>query len=337
MGNGRYYRADIAASLTGKPRVAVLSSSDRPEEVIVGKPAKIVVGVIIGVGCTVILFCFGIIVYYRNHRVMTMAQAGLLGWLTVSCFFAVLLAFLVLPTRDSFCRYSSLATIPGSMIPSIMIGRLFRVYSTLGKAHRLGKSYLSSSTKPGRAKTPTTMMIRQSRKAEEMMMAVLSYIAFSRCFGGPENKRRRSSSSLRRATTRNDGIRLILVLSSPQILLQVINTCLYDGGLTFQYDEELMTAREVCDDTDHRWARYAGLTLILLQYLLCLYIAWCSRDLPAAFNETSQIFKAALWGGVIILSLVLLQIFFDLPSTSPSLSVRPKNVVSTILHFVARD
>jgi hypothetical protein len=333
--NESYYRADIASSLTDTRVVAVTSSTNRPEVFAVEKSAKIIVGVIIGVAGTAILFCFGIIVYYRNHRVMTMAQAGLLGWLTVACFFSVLLAFLVLPTRDAFCQYSSLAIIPSSMIPCILIGRLFRVYSTLGKAHRLGKNALSSSSKPsGRAKK---LLFRRSRKAEEMIMAVLSFIAFSRFFGKPQKQTRRSSSSLRRATTRNDGIRLILVLSTPQIILQIIRTSLYDSGLILEWDEELMTVRQICDDSGYRWARYTGLTLVLLQYILCLFIAWCSRDLPAAFNETYQIFKAALWGGIFSLSIVLLQIFFDLPSTSPSLSVRSKTFVSAILYFIARD
>lgn len=320
ISNEKYYRADIATALTDNPFVTVTSQANEPELMMVDKAAKIVVGVIIGVGCAVILWCFGIIVYYRNHRVMTMAQAGLLGWLTASCFFAVLLSFLVLPTRDSFCRISSLTLIPASMTASIMIGRLFRVYSTLGKAHRLGKSVLSTSTnKQGKV---ITSLLRRSRKAEDMTMTILSHVAFTRCFGGSESRRRRSSASLRRVTTRNDSIRLILVLSSPQIIVQIVRMSLYDGGLTLQYDDDYTTARQVCDDTGYRWARYVGLTIILLQYILCLFIAWCSRDLPAAFNETSQIFKAAIWGGVISLSIVLLQIFFDLPSTAPSITVR---------------
>lgn len=326
MSNERYYRTDIAASLADKPSVAVVGARERPEVLIVETTAKILVGLIIGFSCTVILACFGMIVYFRNHRVMTMAQAGLLGWLTVSCFLTAFLAFLVLPTRDSFCQYSSLAFIPASMTVSIMIGRLFRVYSTLGKAHRLGKN----------EKGGTTRMVPRSRKAEEMVMTTLSFLAFTRFFGDSQSRTRRASSSLRRTTTRKDSVRLILVLSLPQVVMQIVRVCLYDGGLIFEYDKDLLTARQICDDTGFRWARYAGLTLVLLQYMLCLFIAWCSRDLPAAFNETSKIFKAAMWGGIIVLATVLLQIFFDLPTTSPSLSVRSGFFAIHVLLFRTR-
>lgn len=299
--------------------MTVSSPEDAPPVASVEPFAKIVIGVIIGVCGSISLASFGIIVYYRDHRVMTMAQGGLLGALTVSCLAVILMSFLVLPTRTAFCRCSGLVLIPISTSISIMTGRLFRVYSTVGRAHRLGKSAISSQIG---VRPAGSLILRQSRWAENVVMATLGWIAFSPVLGGSGSGTKRRSSSLRRTTTRGDSIRLIFVLSLPQLVLQLFRVSYYETGLIVEYDEYYQVGRKYCDNGDYTWVRYTGLSLIMAQFLLCLFIAWCSRDLPAVFNETAQIFKAAFVGGLICIPSILLQIFFEFPSTSPNISVR---------------
>lgn len=304
------YRLDLAISLSSI--ISLVDAVERPSILYISTYAKVFVGVIIGIYGLICLTCFGVIIIYRKDRAMTMAQGGLLGLLTMCGFAIILLSFLSLPISDGFCRFASSFMIPTSMIPNVMIGRLFRVYTTLGVANRLGRG--SSSNQQS-----NSFLLRKSRQAEEHIMKVMSIFAFSRFFQC--KARKRGSSTLRQVTTMNDTLRLIIVLSLPQTILQILKVIIYDIRLDFQYDDEFNTGRFVCDVHESRWTNYVGLTLIIAQYLLCCYVAWCARDLPAAFNESTNVFKTAAASAIVSVIATVLQVYLELPSTSPSVSV----------------
>lgn len=119
----------------------------------------------------------------------------------------------------------------------------------------------------------------------------------------------------------HDTVRLIIVLSLPQTILQVFKISFYDIRLDFQYDSEFKTGRFVCENTDVRWVIYLGLSLMVAAYMLCAFVAWCARDLPAAFNESTNVFKTAAVSAIVSVVALALQVYLDQPSTSPSASV----------------
>lgn len=304
------FRLDLATSLSDI--ITLIDAVERPEELFVSRGAKVATGVIIGICGTICMVCLVVLYAYRNDRAMTMAQGGLLGLLTMCALLGVLLSFLILPIKDGYCRLSSLCILPIGIIPNVMIGRLFRVYSTLGKAARLGKG--SSTTEAS-----DSLLLRQSRHAERQVMRVLSFFAFTRPFR--LQKTRRGSSSLRQATTMHDTVRLIIVLSLPLTIIQVLKICFYDIRLDFQYDSDFKTGRFACDNSDAIWVIYLVLSMMVLQYMLCAFVAWCARDLPAAFNESTNIFKTAAISSIVSVVALALQAYLDDPSTSPSVSV----------------
>lgn len=292
---------------------SLLEVVSSPSVAYISKEAKIGVGVIIGIcgSITLAMFCF--IVAHRNHRVMTLAQGGLLGWLTACSFFTIILACFFLPTKDSFCRINTLALLPCTMMANIMVGRLFRVYTTLSKANTLGRNSSSSGVKNGQK--------RRSIITEQRVMAFLGFLAFSQCWRKRNSSGGRNRPSLHQVTTRAEAVRLILVLSFPQCFIQIFSASFYDSTLILEFDESGQTGRQTCDDGGRRWLRFAANSILALQYIFTLLVAWFSRELPTAFNETSQIFRATAVNAIVSLVIIFLQLLFDLPTTSPDMTV----------------
>jgi hypothetical protein len=152
-------------------------------------------------------------------------------------------------------------------------------------------------------------------------------LAFSRLLkkkkashGGGEG--RRQSSSLRQATTRADTVRLILILCLPQAVIQIFHVAYYNSTSGIEMTEDGRHGKEKCSDEGFRWLKYTGVLILALMYILAVYVAWCSRYLPTAFNEKDQIFRAATINGVVSLLVIALFVITDLPTSNANVSVR---------------
>lgn len=229
---------------------------------------KIVVGLIIGIFGSVALAMFCFIIVHRKHRVLTLAQGDLLAWHAFAAFTTIIFTFLFLPTKDSFCRLRGLVLIPCTMMVNIMVGRLWRVYTTLCVANKLGRS--SSFGLENRKGSRLRNII-----SEERVMNFLGFLAFSRLLRKKSASGRRSSS-LRQVTTLKDTVRLIIVLSIPQTVLQVFVAAYFDSNSIIEIVDE-QYAHEKCDDEEFTWVKYVGVLLLALAVTLTLYVAWCSR------------------------------------------------------------
>jgi hypothetical protein len=285
---------------------------------------KIAVGVIIGVFSSMALAMVGFIYKYRNHRVMTLAQGGLLGWLAACAFVAITASFLYLPTQDVFCRLRGpLVMIPTTMMAAILVGRLWRVYTTLNNASSMGRS--SNKGGGGGRKSRISSVTRSINiVSEQRIMQWLGVLAFSRICRrntDPRSSRQRRAS-FRQQTTREDTIRLILVLSLPQIILQVFEAVYFDTNVEIEYDDTEEVGRYRCNGSSNRWSLYVGMTVLAVTYILAILVAWYSRDLPTAFNEKDQIFQVATINGIVCMVGIGLMFATDLPTTSPNVTVR---------------
>ena len=129
----------------------VVGAAMRPEIQTLSQGNTIFLSIVIGIASIISLSMFLFIVYHRNHKVMTMAQAGLLGWLAFASFTTITFSFLLMPIQDIFCEIHGLLFIPATMMPAILVGRLWRVHSTLSVAQRLGRgiSAFESSSRRG--------------------------------------------------------------------------------------------------------------------------------------------------------------------------------------------
>lgn len=249
-----------------------LGSHPKPKNIT--RSLKIYTGIIIGICSCITIGMLYLIIRYRNHEVMTMAQAGSLGWLSSTSLIVIVFSCTMLPTNDLFCRFNSLLLIPATIIPSIMVGRLWRVYATLMAASRLGRKRFSNNESRNEAQK---RLANASQQTEQHLMNLLSFVALSRCAVCKKNgitfrcnADRSNSMTIRTKTTRWDTIRLVLVLSLPQIVLQVFSVVAYDSHVQLQLAPNGKYASQVCyreSSTSYDLVFYTGIILLIMMHL----------------------------------------------------------------------
>jgi hypothetical protein len=302
-----------------------MAVKNAPEVLEITDPFKIAIGVVIGIFSAIVLAMIGFIYMYRDHRVMTLAQGGLLGWLAACAFCAITASFLFLPTGDVLCRMRGpLVMIPLTMMGAILVGRLWRVYMTLNVASSLGRSSPKNMDGGGRESRISIVTRSIDMVSEQRIMHWLGVLAFSRLFRrkNAHGSSHQHRASFRQQTTREDTIRLILVLSLPQIILQVFEASYFDTNVEIDYDDMEQIGRYRCNSSSDGWIMYVGLTVLAVTYILAILVAWYSRDLPTAFNEKDQIFQAAAINGTVCLVGISLLLATDFPTTPPNVTVR---------------
>ncbi len=269
---------------------------------VVTKKFKIGLGVVIGFFAFIELAMLLAIIFYRNDPVMTLSQGLFLALLMGASCVSTVSCFLFLPTHDIFCRLRGpLVLIPISMGAAILVGRIWRVYSTLsvalcfasGTNHRIKVSY---------------------------PIALLNLLAEGTTKGPKQNPRGGKRQSLRQKVTAKTTAKLIFLLTLPQIILQVLDATLYDKQVVVQLDESEQIGRVTCSG-ERQWTALLGVCLIALVYVWGVYIAWVARDLPMLFNEKDCVFHAASINSVVVLIVIALVFITDKPTTSPDVTV----------------
>jgi hypothetical protein len=330
-GSGKVLRVDVSSVLPGPLGVVA-----KPDVKVFDSGAVIFVGLLIGVAGLMTLSMFGYIVHHRNHRVMTMAQSGLLSGLAAASSATIFMSFLLVPSKDIFCKLDGLLFIPATLMPTILVGRLWRVYTTLVVAHSLGRGMSSTNSSDATSGTTgklssfgrqtRTSFFKISKKSEEWVMKLLTLLACSPFVQSLERRRslpskKRSTSSLRRTTTRMETLLLIFFLTLPQVVVQTVDLAINweNSGLIEDYSVDLSAAREDCWSTT--WVTFFSAGYLASMFILAMYVAWCSRNLPSAFNEKDAVFKAGFMNGVIVIVITVGLSFSDLPQISPNLTV----------------
>ncbi len=327
---GQSVRLDLSNVLPGEP----LGLATKPEIKELTTPAKIFIGCLIGGAGLFTLSLFFFILHHRNHRVMTMAQSGLLMCLAAASCLTISFSFLLMPLYNIFCQLNGLLFIPGTLIPTILVGRLWRIYTTLAVAHRLGRGPIAdgSSSSEGKSGAKHSSMKQRtrvhlskvSRASENFVMKLLSWVACSACIHSWDKRRShpsklRSTNSLRRTTTRVETILLIFFLASPQIVVQIFGVFYFDSTVWVYYAEDNSAATMVCKSKG--WVMNFGAGYLAAMFLLAMYVAWCSRNLPSAFNEKDAVFMSAFLNGLIVAITAVCLNFSNEPETPPNISV----------------
>jgi hypothetical protein len=303
-------RVDIAGNL------GLFGVTPIPDIRGISKGTKTFVAVIIGICGLLVSVMMGLVIHYRNHALMMISQAGFLVWLCFASLVVILFSFLILPTRDIFCQLSNLLFIPGTMLPAIVVGRIWRSHTVLSVANSLGRNRRDFSTRSA----VLNKFDQTNQQVEERVMKVLSWIAFIQVV---ENNGRRTAkgSTLRRVTTRRDTVKLILMLCLPQIILQLVNVFVSTHTVEIVYSEDYQIGRAACHNRSGvKWSLYAGVALLACNYLLSFFVAYCSRHLPSAFNEKDRVFRSTSINCLASVTLVALVTFFDIAQIDPNVS-----------------
>jgi hypothetical protein len=279
IGDGLVYRQDVAAVI---PDFTV-QLQDPPIINTMSNITKYVVGGVIAVFGAFALFCFVFILRHQEHLVMKLAQGGFLAVLAGSCMALIAFSFTYYPTNDAFCRLQGpLVLFPLTLVVAILVGRLWRVYVTLSAAIDIGRHIESDPTPPTRC---------SRLKPCQRIVSLLSLLADLPVYLRHPQRRVSHTPSLRKTVTAKETASLIAVLTFPQFIVQVFGTAYYDRHVEFQLDENANIGRYMCSD-DGEWTTSFGRGMIALMFVLAVMMAWVSRELPSAFNEKRQIFRA---------------------------------------------
>jgi len=170
--------------------------------------------------------------------------------------------------------------------------------------------------------TTTGRPSSKKKKHQDFIMAILDSlsdwrnIVFLRALRRPVIQSTRRLS-LRRTVTNGELACLIVVLSLPQVFIQLAKVIFCPESLEIMYTEDRSTATEVCGPACkgyHFTSLFSGLML----YVLAVVMAWLSSDLPSIFNEREAIFSSSwinLFAVAFGLSMLLMT---NDPSTSPN-------------------
>ena len=260
------------------------------------------------------LFLLAFIVIKRDHPVMKLAQGSFLAAMVAACVLQICFTFTFLPLHDAFCRMSGpLVLVPMTFVGSVCVGRVWRVHKTLSFAQKFAINEDKSCC-----------------SFADGCMNFLSTLAslplwFRPCCkktDGTATNRRRHRQSIKVTVTSGETISLICMLTLPQLVVQVVASIWTDGGLETQLDHPTTgTIGCVACDNEASWAFYFGVAYVAFIYSVAVVVAWISRSLPSAFNESDQIFNAAAICALLAFITVSLFTILNDPTTHPDVRV----------------
>lgn len=266
------------------------------------KIAIMAVCILIGLGEMYLLFA---VLWYRKNPVLTLAQAPFLALMIVCGMIVTGTAFVFMPTRNVYCNLRGVVIVlPLTLMAAILIGRLWRVYSILRIALTIGDENNGK---------------RKRDFGGQRIMDFLSSLAnvHSLVKGDFSGARR---PSLRNTVTDADLLRVLFLLTLPQLILQIIGVSLYRREVEVVFDVDSSVGRTVCDRST-RWPLLAGEIYIGLLFVMTIIVAYASRDLPSVFNEKNAIFITASMNGVVVFFVLAMIFIFERSITEPNVTV----------------
>ena len=301
LDDGNFQRLDVAQTIPDH----IVQIRPPPTILTVTTSAKIWLGIVIGLLSLFALYCLGFILKHRSHDVMKLAQGSFLAAMAATCLVQTVFSFTFIP-RHAFCHMRGLLVrVPLTFLGAILVGRAWRTYSILNMANALGRPSISKGC------------------LELYFVRFLDFLASLHCNakastppGSP------TPQSLRRVIPTQESWRLIILLTLPQLILQVVGVALVTEGLDVQYTDNHDAGRILC--SSEAWLGSTGTGIAAFVYFLAVLMAYVARDLPSAFNEKDQIFNASVISSIVAVMSIVLGHIADAPTTSPDVVVSRK-------------
>lgn len=250
-------------------------------------------------GVMVVLLVY--IVRHRDHPLLKLAQAPFLAVQMICAIIAVASFFVLLPLNDAVCRAQGmLIHVPLTILAATLVGRLWRTYTVVSVALKLGRS--SSMRKVGASK---------QRVHEVWALNMLKVLANLHLFLRGKNPYKERQYTLKTQVSQWELARLILVLSMPQIVMQLVSVIFDPRHIVVDYNSNGFIGRQTCEVN---WTPLAGMIYMNAVFILAVFVAWVGRDLPSMLNEKDAIFTA----GAICIVLTFVVYITVLVSASPT-------------------
>ena len=300
--NSTILRVDVASAIPDN----VVEVHDPPTIETVTEAMKVGLVVAIGIFGTATLCLLLSVIVWRNHAAMKLAQGGFLALIAGAALMGIVCSIVFLPTRDINCKLQGpLVIVPITLIASCLVGRMWRVYKVLSVMNRFGRLQTHK---------------KQCASGDWLISGLYFLARLPMCFGMASKKPATTRQSFRQAVSAEETFSLIVLLTLPQIILQVLVAALLDWGLEEQLDETGTIGRVVCSESDD-WAFNVGIGYAAVVFMLAVVVAWISRSLPSAFNEKVQVFHAATISTLLaFMTISLISISSD-PTTHPDVQV----------------
>jgi hypothetical protein len=301
--NSTILRVDVASAIPDN----VVEVRDPPTIQTVTEAMKIGLAVAIGIFGTIALVLLFLIILKRDHAVMKLAQGSFLGLIAGAAFIEIVCSFVFLPTKDIFCKLQGpLVIVPMTFIASCLVGRIWRVYKVLSVMNRFAR---------------LDKNLRRCGNGDWLISSLyfLARLPLGCC--SATKKPGVGSQNFRQAVSAQETLSLIVILTLPQLILQILVAALVKRELNEQLDKTGNIGRIVCGDSDD-WALNVGMAYAAAVYMLAVIVTWISRTLPSAFNEKVQVFHAATISTLLaFMTISLISITSD-PTTHPDVQVR---------------
>lgn len=302
-------RFDIAGTIPGK----ILDIRTRPLLREVSLAAKIALGGMIVICGAFALFLLVVILVHRKHAVMRLAQGPFLAAIAAGCFVQICCSFLHLPTRDIHCRlFGVLIMTPMTFVSCCIIGRIWRVYQTLSIANRMGRRGFG----------------RRS-SIDDTFVSTLTSISNFSMYSPARRNPRSTRSNFRQAISTTQTANLVLALTLPMLLLQVLSASLRDRHTVLITDPTGSVQRLTCEADPT--VSVIGTAYALALAIVAVWLAWLSRHLPSNFNEKDQVYIASSACLILIFTSVALRNTLEAPEFSPDASVLLYAICSLIV------
>ena len=280
-------RYDIANAAS----IPVVTFQPPPRIERVSLNVEIMVGIVVGLASLGILFMLYQTYIHRNNQIMKLSQGKFLMVLLVSALIGSISVVFINPKNDLYCKlFPPFAYIPCTVIYAVALARVWRAQTLLSPL--LQEFYENWFT---------TYFNR--------MVDTLAGMS--------------DSGHLRRTVSDGRLVRVILIFTTPELILQILGQVLQPRSAGVRFNADQSEGSAFCDHGVNEFLSFATwsfLSVLILNVIL-LVVAQASRKLPSLFNEVKGIVAMSAFNfGIVAVGYTVVRLSQS-PGSSPSITL----------------
>jgi tetratricopeptide (TPR) repeat protein len=300
---------------------------------------QIVFGVLLGLIFVVRCLVCCLLMRYRKHANLQLAQPIVLTVLVFSGSISIMSCFFMIQNdSDSIHRYSldslfcllrdAFILTPLTFAGNILLSRLWRISLLLSPIWDVGKDGAGGTalhddsddvqqTYGERAKRYILFQLTRLADVYDWIIA-----ARGSCSKGRNHHVRRMGNKWKKTVPLQQLFLLTFLLTLPQLILQILNLTV--PGLQQnlvpiikEYGGTFVEERHICKADVGDWPSFLGIALTLLPYILTAIISWYSvEDFPQVFNEAGA-YTQSVKVIVLVVAICLPPLVFNSRTNNP--------------------
>lgn len=244
---------------------------------------QIAFAVLLGIIVLFRLLLFLSIIFHRKETILQLGQSSVLAVFVLAGAFCVGSCYLLMPLNDMFCLLREpFVLTPLTLMGNILLGRLWRINMVMSPVLTVGKqSEHQSDYLKTRLMDFLTILSDYEMMLEDMI----------KCrWKSAGSARKRKRSSIRQKIPIQQLVWLIVLLQTPQLVMQICNLAVPHLQSTQQLHSLAEgVAQPVCRHSCGAFPSWIGITLCAIPYLVTIFLSLHSQHLPSVFNEADAV------------------------------------------------